>query len=158
MAYICSHVATICSVCSYLAILASRLVPRPTLRTWIFADEETVTAHKEKNIVRDERRFEQLLGRFRADFEGFKAVARRWRRTLWELEGSRLCLVVSEGEGDVVDEGTGGMESVSGGRREWLLHDEVRIGVVNRQAFGEARDALRELVQALTLGEGELQN
>ncbi|RPB19246.1 hypothetical protein L211DRAFT_871379 [Terfezia boudieri ATCC MYA-4762] len=49
------------------------------LKTWIFEDEETVIAHKV---------FEGLLGRFRAGFEGFKAVARRWRQTLWNLEGS----------------------------------------------------------------------
>ncbi|KAF8415967.1 hypothetical protein EV426DRAFT_628394 [Tirmania nivea] len=115
------------------------------LSTWIFADEQTVTAHKEKNIVRDQRRFEELLRRFRAGFEGFKA-----------LEGFGLCLVIPEGEGDVGGEATGGMEPASGGKRFWLLPDEVRIGVDNREAFGEARDALWELVEALAPGEGDL--
>ncbi|RPB18422.1 hypothetical protein L211DRAFT_831680 [Terfezia boudieri ATCC MYA-4762] len=128
------------------------------LRTWIFADEQTVTAHKGINIVVDERNFEGLLGRFRAGFEGFKAVARRWRRTLWGVEGSRRCTIDWEGEGDVGREGTDGMKFASGEKRDWLLHDEVRIGVVNRDAFVEARDALWELVQALSPGEGELQN
>ncbi|KAF8422941.1 hypothetical protein EV426DRAFT_604459 [Tirmania nivea] len=128
------------------------------LRTWIFADEQTVTTHKVTNIVSDEKRFEELLVRFRAGFEGFKAVARRWRMTLWGLDGWGLCVVVPEGEGDMGGGGTNGMESAGGGKRRWLLHDEVRIGVVNREAFGEARDALRELVQALAPGEDELQN
>ncbi|RPB19120.1 hypothetical protein L211DRAFT_663635 [Terfezia boudieri ATCC MYA-4762] len=130
------------------------------LRTWIFADEQTVTTHKGINIVVNEMNFEGLLGRFRAGFEGFKAVARRWRRTLWGMEGSRLCMIVPEGkgEGDVGGDGTVGIEFASGGKRDWLLYNEVRIGVVNREAFGEARDALWELVQALAPGEGELQN
>ncbi|RPB23564.1 hypothetical protein L211DRAFT_231908 [Terfezia boudieri ATCC MYA-4762] len=117
------------------------------LRTWIFADEQTVTAHKVKNIVIDEKMFEGLLGRFRSGFEGFKAVARRWRRTLWGLEGWGLCVIMPEGEGDMGGGSTGGIENASGGKRCWLLHDEVRIGVVNREAFREARDALWELVQ-----------
>ncbi|KAF8416027.1 hypothetical protein EV426DRAFT_628212 [Tirmania nivea] len=128
------------------------------LKTWIFADEQIVITHKVTNIVSDERRFEELLGRFRVGFERFKAVARRWRRTLWGLEGTPLCVVLPERERDMGGEDTGGMESASGGKRYWLLHDEVRVGVVNREAFGEVRDALRELVEALALGEGELQN
>ncbi|RPB23677.1 hypothetical protein L211DRAFT_868539 [Terfezia boudieri ATCC MYA-4762] len=128
------------------------------LKTWIFADEQTVTTHKGINIVVNEKMFEGLLRRFRAGFEGFKAVARRWRRTLWGIEGSRRCTIDPEGEEDVGGEGTDGMESARGVKRGFLLRDEVRVGVANREAFGEARDALRELVEALAPGEGELQN
>ncbi|RPB17993.1 hypothetical protein L211DRAFT_324889 [Terfezia boudieri ATCC MYA-4762] len=128
------------------------------LKTWIFEDEETVIAHKGMYIVSKGEVFEGLLGRFRAGFEGFKAVARRWRRTLWGIEGWGLCVIMPEGEGDMGGEGTDRIESASGGKRDWLLRDEVRVGVANREAFGEARDALRELVEALAPGEGELQN
>ncbi|KAF8446915.1 hypothetical protein BGX38DRAFT_1330608 [Terfezia claveryi] len=127
------------------------------LKTWIFEDEQTVTAHKVMNIVQDEERFEGLLGRFRVGFEGFKDIARGWRKTLWGLEGTPLCVVLPEGERDMGGEGTGGIEAASREKRYWLLHNEVRMGVIDREAFCEARDALQGLVELLAPpGEGVL--
>ncbi|RPB19035.1 hypothetical protein L211DRAFT_871492 [Terfezia boudieri ATCC MYA-4762] len=133
--------------------------PSHPLKTWIFEDEQAVIAHKGIYIVYDEEVFEGLLGRFRAGFEGFKAVARQWRMTLWGIEGSWRCAIDPARKRGVGGEGTDGMEPASGEKRYWLLHNEVRMGVIDREAFCEARDALRGLVEALAPpGEGVLRN
>jgi len=119
----------------------SKIWPRNApLKMWITADEQTLTAHKTTNIVTDKSVFEQLLERFRPGFGPFKEVARKLRRTLWGLEGLELCAVVPEGMPG---------ENLPSGRRSWLMPGEVRIGVDNREAYGEAKRALEGLVYGL---------
>ncbi|KAF8426078.1 hypothetical protein EV426DRAFT_594965 [Tirmania nivea] len=121
--------------------LENEIWPREApLKTWISGDEQTVTAHKTTNVVTDQSRFEQLLDRFREGFGPFRDAARKLRRTLWGLHGLDFCLIVPEGVPGAEENNL---------QRSWLLPEEVRIGVSNRVAYGEAKRALQELVDKL---------
>ena len=97
------------------------------------------------NIVTDTVEFEKLLDRFRPSFEPFREVARAFRDTLWKQGGMGLWTLVPE----VVE---GALPQMAAGARNWLYPGEVRIGVENRQAYLEVKQALEELLDSLQEG------
>jgi len=133
------------------------------LSQWRDGDELSVINHKVACVIDSSRKFGLLLERFRPGFEHFKRVAAEMRVTLWRLPGrSNRCGLSEEGRPNVLgatseggnsknQEGSAppGEEDEEEEEREWLLPEEVRLGVSNKQAFQEVKEAMQRLVTAL---------
>ncbi|KAF8430967.1 hypothetical protein BGX38DRAFT_1277502 [Terfezia claveryi] len=146
-------------VCCYPAVagsanMISSLWPASDpLSQWRDGDEHSVTARKIADVIDSPRIFGLLLERFRPGFEHFKRVAREMRMMLWKLPGLSKCGLYEEGK---PSEGMGGQDQEgSEGRgdeyeeREWLLPEEVRVGVLNKDAFQEVKKSMQWLVATL---------
>ncbi|KAF8455719.1 hypothetical protein BGX38DRAFT_1327825 [Terfezia claveryi] len=125
---------------------------------WHDGNESSVTNHKIACVIDSSRKFNWLLERFRPGFEPFKRVAREMRMTLWRQPGLSSCKLYeegkpSEGMGGQDQEGSEGQgdeyEEEEESKREWLLPEEVRLGVSNKDAFQEVKKSMQWLVATL---------
>ncbi|KAF8421372.1 hypothetical protein EV426DRAFT_608920 [Tirmania nivea] len=125
---------------------------------WHDGNELSVTNHKVACVIASSRIFGLLLERFRPGFERFKRVAREIRMTLWGLPGLNRCGLSEEGKpSEGVDgqdqEGSEGQgdeyEEEEESKRDWLLAEEVRLGVSNKDAFQEVKKSMQWLVATL---------
>ncbi|KAF8422177.1 hypothetical protein EV426DRAFT_643401 [Tirmania nivea] len=124
---------------------------------WHDGDELSVTNHKIACVIDSSRKFNWLLERFRPGFEHFKRVAKEMRMTLWRLPGLSSCKLSEEGkpseraggQDPEGSEGRGG-EHEDEGERDWLMPEEVRLGVSNKDAFQEVKKSMQWLVATLT--------
>ncbi|KAF8421855.1 hypothetical protein EV426DRAFT_608215 [Tirmania nivea] len=117
------------------------------LSQWRDGDELSVTNHKVACVIDSSRMFGLLLERFRPGFEHFKRVAKEMRMTLWRQPGrGNSCKLSEEGK---PSEGRGEEYEEEEGEREWLLPEEVRLGVLNKDAFQEVKKSMQWLVATL---------
>lgn len=124
------------------------------LSQWRDGDELSVINHKVANVIGSPRKFSLLLERFRPGFEHFKRVAAEMRMTLWRLPGrGNRCGLSEEGKPNdfsaTTEEVGGSEEDEEEGEREWLLPEEVRLGVLNKEAFQEVKKSMQWLVATL---------
>ncbi|KAF8428817.1 hypothetical protein EV426DRAFT_586271, partial [Tirmania nivea] len=143
-------------VCCYPVVAGSAIILSPfdsiwpaldPLSKWHDEDEFSVASHKIAHVIDDSMLFGLLLERFRPGFEHFKRVAKEMRMTLWRLPGLSSCKLTAEGK---PSEGRGDeYEEQGGGEREWLLPEEVRLGVSNKDAFQEVKKSMQWLVATL---------
>ncbi|KAF8430829.1 hypothetical protein BGX38DRAFT_1263558 [Terfezia claveryi] len=128
------------------------------LSQWRDGNEHSVTACKIADVIDSSRIFSLLLKRFRPGFEHFKRVAKEMRMILWRQPGLSSCKLYEEGKpsermGREDQEGSEGWdddyEEQEEGKREWLLPEEVRLGVSNKHAFQEVKKSMQWLVATL---------
>ncbi|RPB27293.1 hypothetical protein L211DRAFT_819181 [Terfezia boudieri ATCC MYA-4762] len=153
-------------VCCYPAVAGSANIISSVRHIWPASDplsrfhdgdEFLVACHKVACVISSSRIFGLLLERFRPGFEHFKRVAKEMRMTLWRLPGCKyICKLSEEGKpSEGVDgqhqEGSEGRgeEDEEEGEREWLLPEEVRLGVSNKDAFLEVKKSMQWLVATL---------